>query len=176
VKPDSLLRGHVEAPPSPQPVAVDIPDNAPEHIAIIAAWWNALPEWARPTTDDGKPPYAQLAKRASALAARGISRADVAGYIEEKYREDFWTGKPMTFKHVADKVSAWAQTHRRKSASNPKPTFIAIPGCPECGGTGMLLPPVPPDDPRANVPLQCPACAAYEKEHATELSEVPVGA
>jgi hypothetical protein len=155
---------------------VEIPDNAPEHTAIIATWWNTLPATSRPYTQDRKPPYAALADQAVVLARRGVTRAHVAAYIKAKYQEDFWRGKSMTFGHISDKLPSWVsalkqQPNRYAPVSkiiDQAPTID--PHCPVCGGTGKLALDVPKYDPAYGQTTPCPACVKkhYQQEEVVD--------
>lgn len=158
VQPGSLLRGHVNAPPAPEPLPVEIPDSAPEHIALIATWWNSLPEWARPYTADGKPPYTAEVKHAARLAQRHVPREAVQAYIETRYQEPFWQGKTISFKHITNHLPGWLEVNAAKlpfidqvlrRAPTPNPE------CKRCGGTGSLLG-------KNKESVACPACIEHD--------------
>lgn len=149
VNPASLLAGHVDMPPVPAPDPVEIPDNAPEHIALIATWWNSIPQSARPYTKDGKPPYSEEAQRAAYLARQGYTRQHIAQYIASKKADAFWADKPMTFKHVADHMPAFVDAHKLRGGNREHGTLNpADPDCPMCDGKGVYSYDVPYGDPR----------------------------
>ncbi|MCZ2078945.1 MAG: hypothetical protein LC130_28595 [Bryobacterales bacterium] len=163
VNASSLLAGHVDMPPMPAPEPVEIPDSAPEHIALIATWWNSIPEAARPYTKDGKPPYSEEAHRAAALVRRGYTRQHVEKYVTAKLADSFWADKPMTFKHIADHMPAFVEANKLRVVTRPSVHFPPpSPGCKVCGGsdgkhpTGMLR-----GEDGASIP--CPACLAAEQ-------------
>jgi len=85
------------------------------HIAIIDAYWQALP--AKPPGDD-YPRHVRVAKK---LQNAGIAPEDVTRYVTAQYKEAFWQDKHMTLEHVRDNLLTWLKANRQQ----PKQVDIA---------------------------------------------------